>query len=289
MADEIKVPLPRYQDSKALLEYAVRKMKEENIIEGVLKWQEKEVDAIIPPEAEEPPSSTRCFRGFSINILQESDLRQQLERIWNASSEEEAERVQMEEFKSLIYEDEHCVGLVPSNFRENKNISPNGINLSSFHKAKDRGLTSRYHLLMLPKARRYNACTLSKQDLELLKHMDTVGRRLLLALAAADSFPADGESNLDRPLTRAELKEISDKVKNNQLDLGTPFYLPGGGDLCPEAAEAQCSQVVTAFQVYPNHSVGWLHLHVFASIGLTRAGFGTFIIPFLLPCHELPS
>ena len=39
------------------------------------------------------------------------------------------------------------------------------------------------------------------------------------------SLKQDGESNLDRPLTRAELKEISDKVKNNQLDLGTPFYL----------------------------------------------------------------
>mmetsp|Transcript_4213 Transcript_4213/g.10220 ORF Transcript_4213/g.10220 Transcript_4213/m.10220 type:complete len:159 (-) Transcript_4213:145-621(-) len=126
---------------------------------------------------------------------------------------------------------------------------------------------------MLPKARRYNACTLSQQDLELLTHMDVVGRRLLLALAAADSFPADGESNLDRPLLRAELKAISEKVKKNELDLKTNFYLPGGGDLCPEAAESQCSEVVTAFQVYPNHSVGWLHLHVFATSGLTRAGF----------------
>lgn len=36
---------------------------------------------------------------------------------------------------------------------------------------------------------------------------------------------------------------------------------PGGGDLCPEAAEAQCSQVVTAFQVmFPCSSLPRSHL-----------------------------
>eukprot|EP00960_Hanusia_phi_P055618 763015-Hanusia_phi.AAC.2 len=304
------VPLPRYQDSQALLEYAVGKMKEEGIVEGVMKWQAKEVDMIVPPEAEEvkfslnplPASLTACYSHWHLIVASAESCLKDSPKTGFQLSEEEAEKIQTEEFKSLIYEDDLCVGLVPSNFRENKNVSPNGINLSSFHKAKDRGLTSRLHILMLPKARRYNACTLSQQDLELLTHMDVVGRRLLLALAAADSFPAvrkeltDGESNLDRPLLRAELKAISEKVKKNELDLKTNFYLyvcilatrplarcfsfshlcpdrPGGGDLCPEAAESQCSEVVTAFQVYPNHSVGWLHLHVFATSGLTRAGF----------------
>jgi hypothetical protein len=87
-------------------------------------------------------------------------------------------------FKSLLYEDEHCVGFLPAGPR-NFGTLPNGINSTSFNKSGPGGVCARLHVLVIPKRRLYNAVLLRASDLPLLDHMASVGRRSLPLLPAA--------------------------------------------------------------------------------------------------------
>jgi len=183
-------------------------------------------------------------------------------------------------WKTLIYHDDKCCGFIPANPKNTD--MPNHINPVSYHKAGDTGRCSALHVLIVPKERIYNAGMLLEQHVPLLEHMKEVGTELARALTLADSFPEGEGSNIDAPLQTAERNSlIADIQARMQQRTGSTSkhdtkiehrYLPGGLDLAAEAAEDHVSSLVYAVQVHPNHTVGWLHLHVFSLAGLSKAG-----------------
>lgn len=211
---------------------------------------------------------------------------------------------------SVLYQDAHVIVMVPAD--PNKFFDqPHRLQPVSFKRGGESGRSSLAHVLVIPKRRIYNAITLTKADTPLVLYMDAVGRRVLVALVAADSsavgttaanpappagtdkhtfvahasnhFPSNEASNVKFPLlTSAELGVHPDTMG---FDAIAPELLArgdrsmvGGLDLAPDSAIALAwgDAVFSGFQTAPYHSVGWLHMHVMSLPLRTQAGMGYF-------------
>jgi hypothetical protein len=74
--------------------------------------------------------------------------------------------------------------------------------------------------------------------------------------------------------TMSSLSDFSNEILSNTYNYSNSarMCLPGGCDLAVPAANIATSEICTAFQVHPNESIGWLHMHVFATAFLTKVG-----------------
>jgi hypothetical protein len=255
------VYLPSYDQSREMLEAGLKKVTN---LDNIDQWQKGKTDTL------SLVSGTNHFDNMVISCNSQT-----LPTGWS----------------TILYMDQYCIGLIPGNPNDSTLIC--GINSTSANKSQDRGLCSRLHVLVIPRSRKWNAVALQAADDSLLKHMDKIGRRLVSALARADSFRPMPIQNKNlqtnenssspkceqTPMTLEEIQTFSAHIENDTKWMSSepiPYaegtYLPGGMDLAEESGRIETSELVSAFQAYPNNSIPYLHLHVFASHSLTNAG-----------------
>ena len=84
-----------------------------------------------------------------------------------------------------------------------------------------------------------------------------------------DGRRADGR-NKEKAVEPLELKDVCTSV--DDLPNWRPGYLPGGLGLAEEAAKAvEAAGIETSLHSHPHQSIGWLHMHAYATALKTRA------------------
>lgn len=187
-------------------------------------------------------------------------------------------------FPSVIYGDAQCVAFTPAGFRGDVNrnaaavdairhkhkklnvaaamqelteslcLTPLTMNPVSSNQGKCAALMSHAHVLVIPRERKYNAVTLTSADVPLIRHLQLVGKACVRALLRADGRDEHG------------LASALGQVPQTLAELAAAPYLPGGLSLGEECARqiggsGSISEPETTFHVYPQASIGWLHLH----------------------------
>ena len=183
-------------------------------------------------------------------------------------------------FPTIVYCDSECMVFSPAGFKGNQKAdetllkaaqgdaqaiadgltrTPLTMNPTSLNKGKGAALMSHAHLLVIPRRRIYNAVTLKESHINLVKHMEKVGRAAVRSLLQADGCMPNGTVE---PLER---------VPADLDELASASYLPGGLGMSQSSAAKLASDIATTFHVYPQQSIGWLHMHAFSGSMLTRA------------------
>jgi hypothetical protein len=182
-------------------------------------------------------------------------------------------------YQSLLYFDADLMVIMPARPGPFYGSSANDLQPTSLHAAQASARSSTAHLLVLPRSPIFNAATLEADHILLIRKMQAVGTAVLRALVCADSYPLVKKTqlpgNLNAPLTMREICNFSSYIQAEMkggFDRFYTDYLPGGLDLSTAVAPLFTKDIVSAFQVYPNNSLGYLHMHVFALAGLTHQG-----------------
>jgi len=136
--------------------------------------------------------------------------------------------------------------------------TPLTMNPTSLNRAGGAALMSHAHLLIVPRRRIYNAVTLKESDVALVRHMEKVGRAAVRALLRADGR------------TEHKTVETLEHVPTTLEELASATYLPGGLGMSMGCAARLATDISTTFHVYPQQSIGWLHMHAFCGSLLTR-------------------
>jgi len=243
------------------------------LVQAVARWERHETEALWLDEGETtvalgglPPSLPGHMRGKPI-------FQCFLERLADGAPLTAV-------LPTAIYQDAHCLVFSPAGFRGDAEAdaallegcegdvqlladrltkTPLTMNPTSLNLGSHAALMSHAHLLVIPRKRIYNAVTLTEADATLIRHLEAVGRAAVRALLHADGRTAAKtvEPLADVPSTLPELAAVS--------------YLPGGLGLSSSCARLAAQRIATTFHVYPQQSIGWLHMHAFCSGVLTRA------------------
>lgn len=175
---------------------------------------------------------------------------------------------------TLLYYDDRCICFLPANPRFKTLLSANP---TSFTYGGPSGASSHMHVLVIPMERRYNAVSLLEKDIDLLNHMETIGRKVVCQLAVADNYYSKNGSEITQPklLEIEEHKKIMDSiVKKKHFDYSG--YLPYGFNLYKRAAADLLGKngedVKAFFQVHPDNSIGYLHMHMIPMKLVSKAG-----------------
>jgi hypothetical protein len=169
------------------------------------------------------------------------------------------------EFTTLLEETDEYIVIVPAGYRSDRAPTYKTTNPPMSRIGGNSALMSLVHVLVIPKRRIYNALTLWKKDIPLVKKMQSVADKWVRYLSTADDrVPFSKAWMLDglisaNPELQEEFKIVPEDMSlvNNSR---TPFCLYG--TLHPDNVP-----VATTFHI--NHSIGWLHMHGFANNLLT--------------------
>lgn len=190
---------------------------------------------------------------------------------------------------TILYYDEQCICLLPAN-PKNKTLLT--ANTTSYTLGGESGASSHMHVLVIPRKPIYNAVTLSKKDIPLINHMENVGKTLVCLLAVADSFYKD----TNNVITQISLNDVDGGIETNnevlKSNFDNPFnykgYIPYGFNLYPESAKLLLGEnkeyIKAYFQIHPNNSIGYLHMHIIPIKLVSYAGGNT----YFKNCRNIP-
>ena len=246
------------------------------LVETVRKWEAGETDTLFVDEAAGevaegalPASLPQAMRGKPIFQCFVEDV-------------ESGRKCLAEAFPTILYSDARCLAFIPAGFRgsadhdaralqayaasdgsrkeqqqlvNEMSLMPLTMNPTSLNQGHGASLMSLVHVLVIPRKRLYNAVTLKPEDAELVRHMQDVGRASVRALLRADGRDEGGGTS---SLTT---------VPSTLAELSATTYLPGGLSLGEQPAKSLggsgwVGAPETTFHVYPQQTIGWLHLHV---------------------------
>ena len=178
---------------------------------------------------------------------------------------------------TLLYYDEQCICLLPANA---KNTTVLTANPTSFTLGGQSGASSHMHVLVIPIQRLYNAVSLTPKHIDLLKHMENIGRKVVCQLAVADNYYKTDEIATQPPLlTIPDSETIMKSIIEKDL-FEYSGYLPYGFNLYKDAAKGLLGEkgedVKAFFQVHPDNSIGYLHMHMVPMKLVSKAGGETY-------------
>lgn len=171
----------------------------------------------------------------------------------------------MFEFTTLLEETDEYVVIVPAGYRSDRAPTYKTANPPMSRMGGNSALMSLVHVLVIPKRRIYNALTLWKKDIPLVKKMQDVADKWVCYLSTADetvpfskAWMLNGHIS-ENPALQEEFKIVPEDMSlvNNSRTPFCPY-----GTLHPDNVP-----VATTFHI--NHSIGWLHMHGFANNLLT--------------------
>lgn len=161
-------------------------------------------------------------------------------------------------FPTIIEENDTHIIIIPGGYNpqnpcyEQLNSTMDGINPPSVRLGGNSSLMSLVHLLVIPKNRIYNTGTITNKDILLIKEMQKSGIKCALKLANGSKKQKYSlKWLLDGKLSH-ENYEIS--KYDMSLDLDTNI-----NSINKKFSE---NDIETSFRVYPNNSIGWLHMHI---------------------------
>lgn len=208
--------------------------------------------------------------------------------------------------KTVLYYDDKCVVFLPANPKKMIGFTtPYGENTASYNRiGGDESKTkltepwmSNVHILVIPRQNIYNAVSLNKEHIPLIKHMENVGSKLAELMLVGDNFLKYNTDSKDinynneyhnynskeyglKPIMSVDLKDHPlrknwDEV--NKLNINNfKDYIPHGLNLSPQAAKKILGDnnrnIKKSFHIYPNQSVGQLHLHCYLESLMTHSG-----------------
>jgi hypothetical protein len=205
-------------------------------------------------------ASPASLSSVTIEKMQEREKMQEIEQMSCFA------RIAVD-YKTLLYYDHLCMVIIPAHPELD---TANNAQPTSFLHGKGSGRCSIAHVMVLPRQNMYNACTLDKTRVPELEHMRETGEAVIRKLASADSYPSDGKGNMNAPLPFLTIQAW--RLAARVADYDMP-YMPEGCNLSTVAAKAFTKELVSALQVYPNNSLGYLHMHIIAVAGLTQTGY----------------
>ena len=174
---------------------------------------------------------------------------------------------------TVLHYDDQCVCFLPAGPRNTTLLTANP---TSWALGGASGASSHMHVLVIPRTPIYNAATLTPAHAPLIQHMERVGRHVVCQLAVADSFRADK--------AQPSLPDVpgwnggASLLETNKFDYDG--YLPYGFNLHPTAARdllgSDGDNVHAFFQVHPDNSIGYLHMHMIPMPLVSRAGGNTY-------------
>lgn len=168
-------------------------------------------------------------------------------------------------FTTVLEETGEFIVIVPADFRSKTHPSYNSVNPAMTRIGGNSALMSLVHVLVIPKKRIYNALTLWKKDIPLIKRMQDAAKKWVTYLSNADEtvpysreWTINGLASLDKTMCKdykimyydmSEMNECRSRFMNKSRSY--PIDVP----------------VETSFHI--NESIGWLHMHGFAKDCLT--------------------
>jgi hypothetical protein len=173
-------------------------------------------------------------------------------------------RKSFEEGGTMVAESDNCISFIPAGFRGGK--TPNTMNPVREELAGTSALMSLVHVLTIPKTKRiYNAATLQKDHIPLLKEMKQLGELSVNRLMNGSKtqlgsfkwvYSQDGEIEMtdgSKQSAKVVKEDLSPSCRENyHRKLPNPT-------------------IRNSFHVYPAASIGWLHLHSYVGELLTTA------------------
>jgi diadenosine tetraphosphate (Ap4A) HIT family hydrolase len=179
---------------------------------------------------------------------------------------------------TLLYYDDQCIAFLPANSRNTTLLKANP---TSYTLGGASGASSHLHVLVIPRKRIYN-------DIDLIKHMMKVGKKIVCHLSTADNFFKNDIHNsilqpslLEKHENLELVKGYIDTYYNTDMFKFTD-YLPYGFNLHETAAKSLLGEnledVKAFFQLHPDHSIGYLHMHIIPMKLVSRAGGETYFL-----------
>ena len=176
---------------------------------------------------------------------------------------------------TLLYFDDKCICFLPGGPRNTTVLRANS---TSFTMGGANGATSHMHVLIIPRNPIYNAITLSPKHKDLITHMENIGRKVVCQLSVADNYYSDAK--IQPPLLNLEnwLQKMNE-IENKAL-FEYNGYLPYGFNLYKKSAQALLGEngedVKGFFQVHPDNSIGYLHMHMIPMKLVSKIGGETY-------------
>lgn len=161
-------------------------------------------------------------------------------------------------FPTLLEDCGTHIVIVPGGYKpstpyyEQLNSTINNVNPPSVRLGGSSSLMSLVHVLVIPKKRIYNAMTITDDDTQLIKDMRQSGIKWALRLA-------NGNKNQKYSLKWLLSGKLSEDVYDiNKYDMS--FDLDT--NIKNINKHFKQDDIEVSFHMYPNNSVGWLHMHV---------------------------
>ncbi len=244
-----------------------------DLAEAVRRWEAGESDQMWVDEAQTTPALGALPATLPPHMRGKPIFQCFVEQIEGGASLQDV-------LPTVVYEDRHCLVFSPAGFRgdvaadeqllkgcesaglqavaDRLTKTPLTMNPTSLNHGQGAALMSHAHVLIIPRRRIYNAVTLKESDVSLVRHMATVGRAAVRALLQADGR------------TVQKTVEPLQAVPTTLEELTASQYLPGGLGMSADCSTRLAQDICTTFHVYPQQSIGWLHMHAFCGAMLTR-------------------
>lgn len=169
-----------------------------------------------------------------------------------------------EEGGTKIAESENCLSFIPAGFRGGK--TPNTMNPVREELGGSSALMSLVHVLTIPKVHRvYNACTLTRDHLDLLQEMKELGEKSAMILMKGSKTMM---GSFKWQYSQQGEVEMSDGTMKSMVVVKTDL-----SPKCQKNFHKKISNptIFNSFHVYPAASIGYLHLHSYVGELLTTA------------------
>ena len=168
-------------------------------------------------------------------------------------------------FTTILEKTDDYLVIVPAGFKpsnESDNATVNSMNPPSVRLGGNASLMAIVHLLVIPTKRIYNGITVKKEDIPLLRAMQQAGKFWYKVLCNKDSSITYSKNWIleGNYLINGKGKGIIQKD-----DMSKSVYT----DLNKKIEDID---IETTFHLYPNQSIGWLHMHIFSKV-LATTGY----------------